>query len=81
MKVKGHYVRRDDAGDDPSPAVGCPADTEADQQSEKDADDTGGHVHQSSALGGVSEVADEGGRVGGNDTTADRKLVCLSALI
>lgn len=54
--------------------MGSLADAKADQESEEDADGAGRHVHQGGALGGVSEVANEGGRVGGHDTTAYRQL-------
>lgn len=67
-------LRRADAVEDPSPAVGSLSDTPTNGKGEENAHNTGRHVHESSLLGLVAEVADESGRVGGNDTTGNRKL-------
>jgi hypothetical protein len=63
--------RRDDAGDDPCPAVGLLPDSNSDTKGKENADDTRRHVHESGLLGVVAQVADQSGRVSGDNTARD----------
>lgn len=78
---RGHgNLRRANAENDPCPAVGLFADTVANQQGEEDTDNTGGHVHQSSSLGGVTKVANKGCGVSRNNTARDGELTKVRPL-
>lgn len=65
---------RDDADNDPGPAVGAHADTKANEQGEEDGDNSGRHVHQSGALRSKTKVANQSRGVGRDDATGNREL-------
>lgn len=66
--------RRDDAGNDPCPAVRLLPDSKSDTKGKENADDTRRHVHESGLLGVVTQVADQGGRVSGDNTARNGEL-------
>lgn len=53
--------RRDNAGNDPCPAVRLLPDSKSDTKGEENADDSRRHVHKSGLLRVITQVADQGG--------------------
>ena len=74
MVAEERGLPRDDADNDPSPAVRLLANAVADEEGEEDADSAGRHVHQGRLHRGIAKSLDQGGGVGSNDTTGDGEL-------